>query len=37
MTARADQDTFPKLLMENGRLLADHPAIREKDYGIWQS
>ena len=23
--------------MDNGRRLADHPAIREKDYGIWQS
>ena len=37
MTANAEHDTFPKLLMENGRRLADHPAIREKDYGIWQS
>ena len=30
-------DTFPKLLMENARRLADRPAIREKDFGIWQS
>jgi len=28
-------DTFPKLLLHNARTRAHHPAIREKDYGIW--
>src|SRR6185437_830845 len=30
-------DTFPKLLLDHARRRADHPAIREKDFGIWQS
>jgi long-chain acyl-CoA synthetase len=30
-------DTFPKLLIENAKRFGDHPAIREKDFGIWQS
>lgn len=30
-------DTFPKLLIENARRFADRPAMREKDFGIWQS
>lgn len=30
-------DTFPKLLLENARVRGGHPAIREKDYGIWQA
>src|SRR5207248_1299706 len=30
-------DTFPKLLLEHARQRPDRPAIREKDYGIWQS
>ncbi|RMF05255.1 MAG: long-chain fatty acid--CoA ligase, partial [Alphaproteobacteria bacterium] len=30
-------DTFPKLLLRNAVKYADRPAIREKDYGIWQS
>jgi len=30
-------DTFPKLLQRNAERLADRPAIREKDYGIWQT
>jgi long-chain acyl-CoA synthetase len=30
-------DTFPKLARENARLMPDRVAIREKDYGIWQS
>jgi long-chain acyl-CoA synthetase len=30
-------DTFPKLLLENARIRGDKPAIREKDFGIWQS
>jgi len=31
------RDTFPKLLLENARVRGQRPAIREKDYGIWQS
>ncbi len=30
-------DTFPKLLIENAKRFGDRPAIREKDFGIWQS
>jgi len=30
-------DTFPKLLLKNAKFRADRPAIREKEYGIWQS
>ena len=30
-------DTFPKLLLENARRIGDRPAIREKEYGIWQT
>ncbi len=30
-------DTFPKLLLDRAQRFADHPAIREKDYGIWQT
>ena len=30
-------DTFPKLLGDLARRAPDHPAIREKDYGIWQT
>jgi len=33
----AARDTFPKLLLENARTRGARPAIREKDYGIWQS
>ena len=39
-SSEADQtrvDTFPKLLVENARKWASRPAIREKDYGIWQT
>ena len=31
------RDTFPKLLLDHARQRADKPAIREKDYGIWQT
>jgi long-chain acyl-CoA synthetase len=31
------RDTFPKLARDNARRLPDKVAIREKDYGIWQS
>ena len=30
-------DTFPKLLLDNAVRFAGRPAIREKEYGIWQS
>jgi long-chain acyl-CoA synthetase len=30
-------DTFPKLLLAHARERPDCPAMREKDYGIWQS
>jgi len=30
-------DTFPKLLQRHARERGDRPAVREKDYGIWQS
>ena len=30
-------DTFPKLLQERSRVDADRTAIREKEFGIWQS
>ena len=30
-------DTFPKLVLGNARTMPDKVAIREKDYGIWQS
>jgi long-chain acyl-CoA synthetase len=35
--AAPDADTFPKLLLHNARTRGDRPAIREKDYGIWQT
>jgi long-chain acyl-CoA synthetase len=30
-------DTFPKLLLHRAKNLGSKPAIREKDYGIWQT
>ncbi|MBI4755869.1 MAG: AMP-binding protein [Betaproteobacteria bacterium] len=30
-------DTFPRLLLHHARVRGDRPAIREKEYGIWQS
>ena len=33
----AAADTFPKLLVENARTRGERPAMREKDYGIWQA
>src|SRR5437870_9962914 len=32
-----EQDTFPKLARVNAQRMPDRVAIREKDYGIWQS
>ena len=40
MTDRPDIercDTFPKLLLYNAGRRGERPAVREKDYGIWQS
>jgi len=34
---KATLDTFPKLLMHHARVRGEHPAIREKDLGIWQT
>lgn len=31
------EDTFPKLLLKNAKSLSDRAAIREKEFGIWQS
>jgi long-chain acyl-CoA synthetase len=33
----AQADTFPKLLARNARVFADRPALRHKDFGIWQT
>ena len=33
----ADADTFPKLLIRNAELFRGRPAMRHKDYGIWQT
>ena len=30
-------DTFPKLLLHNARMFTDKDAMREKEFGIWQS
>lgn len=30
-------DTFPKLLMRNARVHSRRPAVRHKDFGIWQT
>jgi long-chain acyl-CoA synthetase len=35
--ADAQADTFPKLLVRNARVFADRPALRHKDFGIWQT
>ncbi len=36
-TLDAGRDTFPKLVRENARRIGGKVAIREKDFGIWQS
>ena len=33
----SDLDTIPKLLLDNARIRGSRPALREKDFGIWQS
>ena len=30
-------DTFPRLLLHQAAVRPDHPAVREKDLGIWQT
>ena len=30
-------DTFPRLLLHHAAVRGDHPAVREKDLGIWQT
>ncbi|MCS6945236.1 MAG: AMP-binding protein [Sutterellaceae bacterium] len=35
--ALGEADTFPRLLLAHARLRPDHPALREKDLGIWQT
>ena len=35
--AAAAGDTFPKILLDLAARRGDRPAIREKDYGIWQT
>ena len=32
-----DMDTFPKYLLRNADRLGGRPAMRHKDFGIWQS
>ena len=34
---RPDADTLPKVLLENARERGDEVALREKEFGIWQS
>jgi long-chain acyl-CoA synthetase len=36
VAATAVLDTFPKMLLAQARLRPGRPAMREKDYGIWQ-
>ena len=31
------QTTFPRLMLEHARQRPDAPALREKEYGIWQA
>jgi len=37
MAGPGELDTFPKILIENARRYGDRAAMREKDFGIWQS
>lgn len=36
-TPAATLDTIPKLLLDHAARRGSRPALREKDYGIWQS
>ena len=33
----AECNTFPRLLMHHAQVRPKHPAVREKEYGIWQT
>mgnify|MGYP001426056856 CR=1 FL=1 len=33
----AGLDTFPRYLMHHAKVRPQHPAMREKEYGIWQT
>lgn len=35
--AQRGGDTFPKILLHNALVFGDRTAVREKDFGIWQS
>ncbi|MGI9302984.1 MAG: AMP-binding protein [Gammaproteobacteria bacterium] len=37
MTDLSELDTFPKLLLDRARRFGDKAAIREKEFGIWQT
>lgn len=37
MSADPGLDTFPRLLLHQAATRGDRPAMREKDYGIWQA
>ncbi|MBC3812459.1 AMP-dependent synthetase/ligase [Undibacterium aquatile] len=34
---KTENTTFPRLLLEHGKMRPEHPAFREKDLGIWQT
>ncbi|THF61368.1 AMP-dependent synthetase/ligase [Pseudothauera rhizosphaerae] len=36
-TGQTALDTFPRLLMHHARVRPERPAMREKEYGIWQT
>ena len=36
-TAVGQADTFPKLLMRNAEIFRSRPALRHKDFGVWQT
>lgn len=36
-TTATPAETFPQILLRNGRLRGGRPAFREKEYGIWQT
>ncbi len=35
--SKGSLDTFPRLLLQHAAVRPEHPAIREKDLGIWQT
>ncbi|WP_073013654.1 AMP-dependent synthetase/ligase [Roseibium suaedae] len=35
--AASGEDTFPKILLRNAQLFGNRTAVRQKDFGIWQS